>query len=204
MANSVVPSPHLVAPRSKVSQEMREARQSHRGMVFWLTGLSGAGKSTLAHEAEALLFKQGCNIVVLDGDAIRKGLCGDLGFSPEDRLENNRRIAELAKILVRNGTICLCAFISPSETVRRMARQIIGPEFFHEIFVSCSAEECERRDVKGFYKKARRGTIADYTGVSSGYEPPEHPDCVICTEGASIEENTRQLLDYILTHASRG
>ena len=194
---------HLIAPRSLVSQEMREARQRHKGMVFWLTGLSGAGKSTLAHAAESVLFDKGCNVVVFDGDVIRGGLCRDLGFSPEDRKENNRRIAETAKLFVRTGAICLCAFISPAADFRRMAREIVGPDYFREVFVSCSAHECERRDVKGFYSKARRGEIASYTGVSAGYEPPERPDCAICTEGAVIEQSVNELLDYINAHTAR-
>ena len=200
--NTMLQERHLVAPRSRVSQEMREIRQHHKGMVFWLTGLSGAGKSTLAHEAEAALFAKNCNVVVFDGDAIRSGLGRDLGFSPEERRENNRRIAETAKLFVRTGAICLCAFISPAEEFRRMAREIIGLEYFREIFVSCSAQECERRDVKGFYAKARRGEISDYTGVSSSYEPPSHPDCVLCTEGVTIEESLRALLTYIETHTA--
>ncbi|SHN49031.1 adenylyl-sulfate kinase [Desulfovibrio litoralis] len=191
---------HLVAPRSHVSQEMREARHSHKGMVFWLTGLSGAGKSTLAHTAELMLFEKGYNIVVLDGDAIRTGLCNDLCFSPEDRQENNRRIAELAKILVRNATICLCAFISPSETARKNAKDIIGEEFFKEVFISCSSEECERRDVKGFYKKARTGEIKNYTGVSSNYEAPTNPDLIIVTENKTVTENTNELFEFIVAH----
>lgn len=172
-------------------------------MVFWFTGLSGAGKSTLAHEAEAFLFARNYNVVVFDGDAIRGGLCRDLGFSAEDRRENNRRIAETARLFVRTGAICLCAFISPAAEFRRMAKEIIGPEYFHEIFVTCSAEECERRDVKGFYAKARRGEIAGYTGVSSGYEPPESPDCSIRTEGAAIEESLNRLLTHIEAAISR-
>ena len=194
---------HLIAPRIHVSQEMRETKQRHSGMVFWLTGLSGAGKSTLAHGAEALLFAENYNVVVFDGDAIRGGLCRDLGFSPEDRRENNRRIAEIAKLFVRAGAICLCAFISPAKEFRRMAREIVGAESFREIFVDCSAQECERRDIKGFYAKARRGQIADYTGVSSGYEPPTQPDCVIRTEGAAVEDSVLQLFNHIKTHASR-
>lgn len=190
---------HLVAPRSHVSQEMREARQAHRGMVVWLTGLSGAGKSTLAHAVEAKLFEEGYNVIVLDGDVIRSGLCKDLGFSPEERYENNRRIAELAKIFVRNGTVCLCAFISPSEAFRKMAKEIIGPQYFREIFVSCSIEECERRDVKGFYEKARKGEIENYTGVSSNYQPPEHPDYTVCTENITIDHNSSELFSFITT-----
>ena len=188
---------HIIAPRSHVSQEMREERQVHKGMIFWFTGLSGAGKSTLAHGVEKLLFDKSYNIVVLDGDAIRTGLCGDLGFSPEERKENNRRVAELAKLFVRNGTLCLCAFISPSREARRIAREIVGPDYFREIFVSCSLEECERRDVKGLYAKARRGEIRNYTGVSAAYEAPAAPDCVICTESAPVEESTRELLRFI-------
>ncbi len=195
--------PHLIAPRSKVSQEMREARQIHTGMVFWLTGLSGAGKSTLAHNVEEILFKKGYSIIVLDGDAIRSGLCRDLGFSPEDRQENNRRIAELAKLFARNGTICLCAFISPANQARRFAREIIGLAYFKEVFISCSLAECERRDCKGFYSKARKGELKNYTGIGSQYEAPVHPDYVIDTEGASIEKNTQELLDFIELHTRK-
>ncbi|MDR2695079.1 MAG: adenylyl-sulfate kinase [Deltaproteobacteria bacterium] len=188
---------HLIAPRSLVSQEMREARQNHRGMAFWLTGLSGAGKSTLAHAAEEILFQKNYHIVVLDGDVIRSGLCGDLGFSMDGRRENNRRVAELAKILVRSGIICLCAFISPSAAFRRDARRIVGEKYFREVYVDCPVEECERRDVKGLYKKARQGEIRDYTGVSSGYEAPLSPDCVIRTENASEGDCAGYLASFI-------
>lgn len=182
---------------------MRERRRPHRGMVFWLTGLSGAGKSTLAHAVEEILFKMDYEIVVLDGDAIRTGLCSDLGFSPKDRQENNRRIAELSKILVRNGTLCLCAFISPSATARQQVRSIVGDEFFREVYIACSLEECAKRDPKAFYKKSFQGEIKDYTGVSSGYDVPQNPDCVICTEGATIAENTQQLLAYIIEQSQK-
>ena len=194
---------HLIAPRSFVSQEMREARQPHKGMVFWLTGLSGAGKSTLAHGSEYQLFNEGYAIVVLDGDVIRTGLCRDLGFSPEDRAENCRRIAQLAKIIMRNGTVCICAFISPSAKDRATTKEIIGETFFREIFVSCSPDECERRDVKGFYAKARKGLIENYTGVSSEYEPPFQPDYTICTESSSIDKTTNQLADYIRSQCAK-
>ena len=194
---------HIIAPRSYVSQEMRESRQIHKGMAFWLTGLSGSGKSTLAHRAEAVLFAQQYNIVVLDGDAIRTGLCSDLGFSGDDRHENNRRIAELAKILVRNGVVCLCAFISPSADARRMAKEIIGPEFFREVFISCSLEECERRDCKGLYSKARQGKICNYTGIDAGYETPETPDCILHTEDSPVERNIEELLTFICSQAGK-
>lgn len=190
-------SMNLVAPRSHVTKEMRESRQPHKGLVFWLTGLSGAGKSTLAHNIELQLFKRDYNIIVLDGDIIRKGLCDDLGFSEEDRAENNRRVAELAKLFALNGTICLCAFISPAAEARDEARRIIGGDFFREIFVSCSPAECERRDVKGFYKKARLGQIKNYTGVSAGYEKPTEPHLTIHTDSCTIDEGTAQLLEFV-------
>ena len=196
------PKVHLIAPRSYVSQEMREQKYGHRGMVFWMTGLSGSGKSTLAHLAEMSLFSQNRNVVVFDGDAIRTGLCRDLGFSPEDRRENNRRVAEIARLFVRTGAICLCAFISPAAEFRNMAREIVGNQHFREVFIDCSAEECERRDCKGFYSKARRGEIKGYTGVSSSYESPEHPDYVIKTEGESVENSLALLLGYIDSEAS--
>lgn len=197
------PPQRLVAPKSLVTLDAREARQMHRGMVFWLTGLSGSGKSTLAHSAEARLFAEGLNVVVLDGDAIRSGLCRDLGFSPEDRRENNRRVAELAKLFVQTGAVCLCAFISPAEQYRKDARVIIGNERFREVFVACSPEECERRDVKGFYQKARQGLIENFTGVSAGYEIPCRPDCTVCTENIPEERSIDSLLCYILSQVKK-
>ena len=194
---------HLISPRSHVSQEMREARQPHKGMAFWLTGLSGAGKSTLAHAVELELFHRQYNIVVLDGDVIRKGLCQDLGFWPEGRAENNRRVAELVKIFVGTGMICLCAFISPSRKARCRVREIVGRKFFREVFVQCSVGECELRDVKGFYFKARQGIIQNYTGISSGYEPPLRPDLVIRTENTPVEKNVAELRSFIETQTSR-
>jgi adenylyl-sulfate kinase len=186
-----------------VGREAREERQGHRGMAFWLTGMSGAGKSTLARLAEAALFKKNYNVVVLDGDVMRAGLCRDLGFSLKDRSENNRRAAELAKILVDNGIVCLCAFISPSASSRENAKRIIGEHSFREVFIACSVEECERRDVKGLYEKARRGEIKNFTGVSQGYEPPLFPDSVIATENASEAASANMLVDFIESCACR-
>ena len=197
-------SEYLVAPRSKVSQGMREERQGHRGMVFWLTGLSGSGKSTLAHEVEERLFNAGHSVVVFDGDAIRTGLCKDLGFSGEDRQENNRRVAEVAKLFMRTGAVCLCAFISPCAGHRATARAVIGEEFFREVHIDCPAEECERRDVKGFYGKARQGLIRNYTGVSAGYEAPEHPDRVIRTQGRPVRDCADELMAFILDAVRNG
>ena len=188
---------YLVAPRSHVSQRMREARQGHKGMVFWLTGLSGAGKSTLAHAVEERLFHEGVSVITFDGDAIRTGLCKDLSFSSADRRENNRRIAEVARLFALNGTVCLCAFISPARDFRLMAAEIIGDELFREVFIDCSLQECERRDEKGFYRKARQGVIRDYTGVSSSYEAPESPACRICTEHSPVEANVEELLAFV-------
>jgi len=194
-------SPCLIAPRSLISREMREEKQNHRGMAFWLTGMSGAGKSTLAHIAEAVLFRQDVNVLVLDGDAVRSGLCRDLGFSTEDRRENNRRVAELARLFAQSGQICICALISPSAAFREEAKHIVGEDRFREIYISCSLEECERRDVKGFYKKARLGEIKNYTGISSGYEPPLAPDCVISTEDASAADCADTLIRFIRQHS---
>ncbi|MDR0467183.1 MAG: adenylyl-sulfate kinase [Deltaproteobacteria bacterium] len=195
------PHPRLIAPRSLISKQMREERQNHRGMVFWLTGMSGAGKSTLAHIAEAVLFKQDVNVLVLDGDAVRSGLCRDLGFSVDERRENNRRVAELAKLFAHSGQICICALISPSAAFREEARRIIGEDCFREVFISCSLEECERRDVKGFYKKARQGEIKNYTGISADYEPPCAPDCIIGTDNASEADCADALIRFIRQHS---
>jgi len=138
---------------------------------------------------------------VLDGDVIRSGICGDLGFSMDERRENNRRIAELAKIFVRNGMICLCAFISPSAAFRRDARRLVGENLFREVYIACSLEECERRDVKGFYKKARQGELRNYTGISSDYETPQSPDCTISTEGSSAADCAKHLVHFIENNA---
>lgn len=166
-------------------------------MVFWLTGMSGAGKSTLAHIAEAVLFKNDYHILVLDGDAVRGGLCRDLGFSADDRRENNRRTAELAGLFAKSGQICICALISPNAVFREEAKHIVGEEFFREVYISCSLETCERRDVKGLYKKARQGELQNFTGISSRYEPPLAPDCVINTEAAPEADCAEVLIRFI-------
>ena len=193
----------LVRPRTLVSRAMREERQGHRGAVFWLTGLSGAGKSTLAHRVEQQLFALGMNIVVLDGDIIRHGLCAGLGFSPEDRAENIRRIAELAHVLVERGHVCLCAFITPLAAHRALARSIVGADY-HEIYIACPVEECERRDVKGFYRLAREGRIANYTGISAPYEPPQAPGLRIDTDRYTEEQCAAQLKIFILERIRLG
>lgn len=186
----------LVSPKGLVSRQMREEQRQHKSAVFWFTGLSGSGKSTIAHGVEKKLFDLGIDAVVFDGDAIRTGLCGDLGFSPADRQENIRRIAEVSRLFVHNNIICLCAFISPLHEHRQLARRIIGDDY-HEIYVSCPVEECERRDVKGFYKLAREGKIKGYTGVSAPYDIPGRPELEIRTDVQSEEESIKRVCTYI-------
>jgi len=188
----------LLSPKELVSRRMREEKKQHKSAVFWFTGLSGSGKSTIAHGVEKELFTQGLDAVVFDGDAIRTGLCRDLGFSPQDRLENIRRIAEISRLFARNNIICLCAFISPLQEHRQLAQKIIGGDY-HEIYVSCSIEECERRDVKGFYKLAREGKIKGYTGISSPYDAPLHPVLRIDTDRQSAHDSIQTTLDYVLS-----
>ncbi len=188
---------YLTAPRSHVTYDMRIKRNNHKGAVFWFSGLSGAGKSTLAHEVEKNLFQAGMQVTVLDGDVIRTGLCSDLSFSEGARNENIRRIAELSRILAIQGHICMCAFISPLKIHRQIAKNVIQ-DFYHELYISCSIEECEHRDVKGYYKLARTGKIKNYTGISSPYEAPEHPNLIIKTDLYSKNECVQQVQDYIL------
>jgi len=187
----------LLSPKELVSRRMREEKKKHKSAVFWFTGLSGSGKSTIAHGVEKELFTRGFDAVVFDGDAIRTGLCRDLGFSPQDRLENIRRIAEVSRLFARSNIICLCAFISPLQEHRQLAQKIIGGDY-HEIYVSCSIEECERRDVKGFYKLAREGKIKGYTGISSPYDAPLHPVLRIDTDRQSAHDSIQTTLDYVL------
>ena len=184
---------------SKVSQAMRYVMLRQLPRMFWFTGLSGAGKSTLACALEAQLHAAGYLTYVLDGDNIRRGLCSDLKFSPADRTENMRRIAQVGKLFLDAGIICLAAFISPSQADREMVRAIIGSENFSEIYVRCPLSVCEKRDVKGNYKKARAGIIRDYTGVSALYEVPERPDLIINTDNETIENSVRCVLDYVLS-----
>lgn len=174
--------------KSLVTREQREARQGHSGAVVWLTGLSGSGKSTIARELEKLLFERGCQVLVLDGDNVRSGLCSDLGFSAEDRRENIRRVSEVAALMAGQGTIVICAFISPYREGRAKARKAAGEARFFEVFVDCPLEECERRDPKGLYARARRGEIADFTGVSAPYEEPEGADLVLDSRDMSPDE----------------
>jgi adenylylsulfate kinase len=183
---------------SIISREEREIRLGQHGKVLWFTGLSGSGKSTLAIALERQLFDKGYSVVVLDGDNIRTGINNNLSFSPEDRIENIRRIAEVAKLFLANGIICIVSFISPTRDMRDNARQIIGTSDFIEVFIDTPIEICEARDVKGLYKKARAGEIKDFTGINAPYEAPLHPDVHLLTQDNSIEESMAALYQQIL------
>jgi len=182
---------------SDVDRADRERRNGHRGVTVWLTGLSGSGKSTLARRLEAALFERGCEVYVLDGDNMRYGLNRDLGFSPEDRAENIRRVGEVARLLTNFGAIVITAFISPYRADRDMTRGLMPAGDFLEGYVDCSLEVCEERDPKGLYKKARRGELKDFTGISAPYEAPESPELVIRTERRTPAECVGQILEYL-------
>jgi len=181
-----------------VSCEEKETRYGQHAKVFWFTGLSGSGKSTLAIALQRELFNLGYHVVVLDGDNIRSGINNNLGFSETDRKENIRRIAEIARLFLANGQICIVSFISPTIEMREMARDIIGSECFTEVFIDTPFEVCESRDVKGLYKKARAGEIEDFTGITSPYELPTQPGIHIKTENKSVEESLEELFGQAL------
>ena len=181
-----------------LQREDRERLLKQRGTMIWLTGLSGSGKSTLAIALERELYKRGILCRILDGDNIRSGINNNLGFSEADRTENIRRIAEVAKLFVDCGIVTIAAFISPTNAIRRMAADIIGHDDFLEVYVSTPIEECERRDVKGLYARARRGEIKDFTGVSARFEVPEHPFISIDTSCQALEDSVQELLETIL------
>lgn len=182
-----------------ITTAMRENRNRHRGAVVWFTGLSGAGKSTLAHAVESRLFNMGINVAVLDGDNVRHGLCSDLGFQGNDRSENIRRVGEVAKLLSELGTVVLCAFISPFRADRRQVRKLLPDKYF-EVYCKCQLEVCEKRDIKGLYKKARNGEIADFTGISSPYEEPESAEMIIDTDKVTAESAVEKILSFLIVH----
>ena len=175
----------------------REALLKQKGIMIWFTGLSGSGKSTLAIALERELYKQGILCRILDGDNIRSGINNNLGFSEADRTENIRRIAEVSKLFVDCGIVTIAAFISPTHAIRRMASEIIGEDDFLEVYVSTPIEECERRDVKGLYAKARRGEIKEFTGISSPFEAPEHPFISIDPSRQSLADSVKILLEAV-------
>lgn len=180
-----------------LSRSDKEALLGQKGVMLWFTGLSGSGKSTIAIALERELQRRGLLCRILDGDNIRSGINKGLGFTAEDRRENIRRIAEVAKLFVDTGIITIAAFISPSNELRRMARDIIGAEDFKEVYISTPLEVCEQRDVKGLYAKARRGEIKNFTGISAPFEAPEHPALSIDTSKVSLEEGVRQILKFL-------
>lgn len=181
-----------------VSREAREKQLGQRSRVIWFTGLPCSGKTTLALRLEKELFSRGFVSQVLDGDNVRCGINNNLGFSDADRHENIRRIAEISKLFLSAGIITINAFVSPTNDIRELARGIIGNDDFIEIFLNPSQTVCEQRDVKGLYKKARAGQIADFTGVNAPFEIPEHPDLEIHTDTENIETSLQQILDNIL------
>ncbi len=181
-----------------LSRADKETLLGQRGMMLWFTGLSGSGKSTVAIALERELHKRGLLCRILDGDNIRSGINNNLGFSAEDRVENIRRIAEVGRLFVDTGIITIAAFISPNNQLREMAAEIIGKDDFVEVFVSTPLEECERRDVKGLYAKARRGEIKNFTGISAPFEAPEHPAISLDTSKLSVEQSVGELLKLIL------
>jgi len=179
-----------------ITRADRERANGHKSAVLWFTGLSASGKSTLAHAVENALFERHCRTYVLDGDNIRHGLNKDLGFSPEDREENIRRIGEVAKLFADAGVIAMTAFISPYRADRAKARAISADSFI-EVYVKCDLEVCEERDPKGLYKKARAGQIAEFTGISAPYEEPENPELVVDTSHESLEASAAKVLAYL-------
>lgn len=188
---------HVVWHDVYVTREDRNRLNNHKSGLLWFTGLSASGKSTIAHSVEKKLFERGFRTYVLDGDNVRHGINNNLGFSREDRKENLRRIAEVSMLFVDAGILALAAFISPYKEDREYIRKRFEGDNFLEIYVKCSIEECEKRDPKGQYKKARAGIIKNYTGVSAPYEEPENPDLILDTEKKSLEECVDMVIDLL-------
>ena len=183
--------------QASITREQREALNQHRAVVIWFTGLSGSGKSTLAHALEQQLHQIGCRTFVLDGDNVRHGLCSNLGFSAADRTENIRRAAEVAKLMVEAGMIVITAFISPFRADRERARSLFPDGDFIEIYCAAPLKVCESRDVKGFYAQARSGTVKEFTGISSPYEPPGTPNLVVDTGTHSLENCVAEVMNFL-------
>ncbi|QAU35550.1 adenylyl-sulfate kinase [Janthinobacterium sp. 17J80-10] len=190
-------STNVVWHRASVTRAQRQAQNLHPSVLLWFTGLSGSGKSSLAHAVEEKLHGLRCRTFVLDGDNVRHGLCGDLGFSNANREENIRRVGEVAKLFIEAGVITLTAFISPFAADRERVRGLFSPGDFIEIYCRCSLETCESRDTKGLYKQAHAGKIADFTGVSSPYEAPAAAELVIDTDQLDIESSVAMVLRFL-------
>ncbi|MEC1733265.1 adenylyl-sulfate kinase [Bacillus mojavensis] len=187
----------IVWHEASITKEEYQQKNKHKSSILWLTGLSGSGKSTIANAAARELFEQGYQVIVLDGDNIRHGLNKDLDFSDEDRKENIRRIGEVAKLFVQQGTIVITAFISPFREDRDQVRQLVQAGEFNEVYIKCDLEICEQRDPKGLYKKARNGEIQFFTGIDSPYEEPEAPELVLDSGQYDREECKNQLIEFV-------
>ena len=192
-------NPNIVFHQATVTRNRRELQNNHRGVIIWFTGLSGAGKSTLAHAVEEKLHKMGCRTFVLDGDNVRHGLCRDLGFSNQKRMENIRRVGEVAKLFMEAGVIVLTAFISPFRADREHVRDMVGNSDFIEIFCDSTIQVCENRDVKGLYKKARAGEILEFTGITSPYERPNKPEVIVETGRLPLTECVDTVMESLET-----
>ena len=190
---------NVVWHEGKVTKKEREKLLGQKGVVVWFTGLPSSGKSTISREVEKRLYKMGKLVYVLDGDNVRHGLNSDLGFSPKDRKENIRRISEVAKLFVDAGIITLTAFISPYKIDRETARKLFEKGEFIEIYVKCPVSMCIKRDPKGMYKKALKGEIKEFTGISAPYEEPENPEIILETNEESVEKSAQKVIDYLRT-----
>ena len=188
---------NVIPHHFNITQEQRSSLKKHEAFLLWFTGLSGSGKSTIANALENTLYQKGIHTYTLDGDNVREGLNNNLSFSPEDRTENIRRIAEVANLMVDAGLVVLASFVSPYEQDRENIKKIVGANRYIEIFVNTSIEECERRDVKGLYAKARSGEIDNFTGINAPYEAPKSADIEIDTQNITIEEAVSIILNYI-------
>lgn len=193
-------SENTVFHHYNITRADREKQLNQRSFVLWFTGLSGSGKSTIANAVEQKLFDAGYKTYTLDGDNIRQGINKGLTFTAEDRAENLRRIAEVAKLFVDSGQICMAAFVSPTLQDRKIVRDIVGDKDFVEVFVDTPLEVCEQRDVKGLYAKARKGEIKNFTGISAPYEAPVNPEILVKTENKSVEESAQEVFNYIINH----
>lgn len=190
-------SSNVVWHNATVTRKRREVMNDHGSVILWFTGLSGAGKSSLAHAVEEELHQLGCRTFVFDGDNVRHGLCADLGFSAEDRVENIRRVGEMAKLFIEAGVIALTAFISPFESDRERVRSLVPHGDFLEIYCHCPLEICEQRDVKGLYQRARAGKIRDFTGISSPYEAPPNPELTVETGTLTMKESVARVMHLL-------
>ena len=191
MANTIFPFD------SNITCEQRKKAMNQEPRLIWLTGLSGSGKTTLALRLEHYFFNKGFKLFILDGDNVRNGLCKDLGFSEDDRKENLRRVGEVAKLMLDAGLIVISAFISPSGEDRMAIKHIVGEQRFTEVYVNCTVEVCEERDVKGLYAKARKGIIPNFTGISAPYDPPVLPDLEVPTAEETVEESVQKIIKLV-------